>query len=157
MKSIMNTFCFFIPVASIRQHIRTQPCQRRTNKKNNPWTCAQKLNKRPIILWIEDALGRQSDIYSGKKIKEMEKNFNVLQLRHFPQTQLYHLTFACNQRQIWTTHNIDAIADFLCEFRVEKILINNPDTDKNTSRMLHAIAYIKQNCLGCACVSLIQN
>ena len=153
MKAVINAMCFLIPVASIRRPLRAQLHQRWMNYKNNPWTLARGLTGRPIILWIDHALGGGTEVYSKRQFKILCKKFDVLRLQYFPRTELYHLTFACNHHRIWTTHNLDAIADFLCELRIEEIVVNNLVAYKSTTDMLRMIAYIKQNCLGVARVS----
>ena len=153
MRSVINAICFLIPVASIRRPLRARLHQRWMNHKNNPWTFTRGLTGRPIILWIDHALGGGTEVYSKRQFKILCKKFDVLRLQYFPKTELYHLTFACNRHRIWTTYNIDAIADFLCELRIEEIVVNNLVAYKSTTDMLRIIAHIKQNCLGRARVS----
>ena len=153
MRSVINAICFLIPVASIRRPLRARLHQRWMNHKNNPWTFARGLTGRPIILWIDHALGGGTEVYSKRQFKILCKKFDVLRLQYFPKTELYHLTFACNRHRIWTTYNIDAIADFLCELRIEEIVVNSLVAYKSTTDMLRIIAHIKQNCLGRARVS----
>jgi glycosyltransferase involved in cell wall biosynthesis len=153
MKAIVNAVCFLIPIASIRRPLRARLHQRWTNHKNNPWTFARGLTGRPIILWIDHALGGGTEVYSKRQFKILGKKFDVLRLQYFPKTELYHLTFACNRHRIWTTYNIDAIADFLCELHIEEIVVNNLVAYKSTTDMLRVIAHIKQNCLGRVTVS----
>lgn len=153
MNAIINAVCFLIPVASIRRPLRMRLHQRWANYKNSPWTFSRGLTGRPIMLWVDHALGGGTEVYSKRQFKILCKKYDVLRLQYFPKTELYHLTFACNRHRIWTTHNIDAIVEFLCELRIEEIVVNNLVAYKSTTDMLRIIAYIKQNCLGRAHVS----
>ena len=153
MKAIINAACFLIPVASIRRPLRARLHQRWNNYKNNPQIFARHLTRRPLILWVDHALGGGTEVYSKQQFKILCKKYDVLRLQYFPKTELYHLTFACNRHRIWATHNIDAIVEFLCELRIDEIVVNNLVAYKSTTDMLRIIAYIKQNCLGVARVS----
>lgn len=153
MKAIINAVCFLIPVASIRRPLRARLHQCWAIFQKNPRAFARGLTGRPIVLWVDHALGGGTEVYSKRQCKILCKKFDVLRLQYFPKTELYHLTFARNCHRIWTSYNIDAIADFLCTLCIEKIVVNNLVAYKSTIDMLRIITYIKQNCLGRPLVS----
>lgn len=153
MKTVINAVCFLIPVASVRRRLRHHLQQGWRAHKNNLMTFAGGLTGRDIMLWVDHALGGGTEVYSKRQFKILCKKYDVLRLQYFPKTELYHLTFACNKHRIYTTHNIDEIADFLCGINIRQIVVNNLVAYKSTTDMLNVIARIKRNCMGMPQVS----
>ena len=109
MNAVINAVCCLIPVPSIRRPMRTNLRRRWMEYKNNLNRFSRGLTGRPIILWVDHALGGGTEVYSKRQFKILCKKYDVLRMQYFPKTELYHLTFACNRHRIWTTYNIDAI------------------------------------------------
>lgn len=146
MKGIINALCFVIPIAAVRRPLRARLQQRWTEYKNNLNTFARGLTGRPIILWVDHALGGGTEVYSKRQFKILCKKFDVLRLQYFPRTELYHLTFASNRHKIYTTYDINEIADFLCGLGLDEIVVNNLVAYKSTTDMLKIVAQIKHKC-----------
>ena len=146
MKGIINALCFVIPIAAVRRPLRARLQQRWTEYKNNLNTFARGLSARPIILWIDHALGGGTEVYSKRQFKILCKKFDVLRLQYFPRTELYHLTFAHNRHKIYTTYDINEIADFFYGLGLDEIVVNNLVAYKSTTNMLKIISKIKQKC-----------
>ncbi len=148
MNTAINVMCFLIPVASIRRPMRARLRRRWAEYKNNLDTFSRGFSGRPVILWIDHALGGGTEVYSKRQFKVLRKKYDVLRLQYFPRTELYHLTFAHNRHRIYTTYYIDEIADFLCGLGLHEIVVNNLVAYKNTTDMLKIIAWIKHRCGG---------
>ena len=148
MKTLINAVCFLIPIASVRRPLRASLQRRWAEYKNNLDTFAKNLSGRPIIVWVDHALGGGTEVYSKRQFKILCKKYDVLRLQYFPKTEMYHITFADNPHNIYVTNNIDEIADFLCGIDIDEIVVNNMVAYKSTIGMLDIIARIKRNCIG---------
>ena len=122
MKTLINAVCFLIPIASVRRPLRASLQRRWAEYKNNLDTFAKNLSGRPIIVWVDHALGGGTEVYSKRQFKILCKKYDVLRLQYFPKTEMYHITFADNHHNIYVTNNIDEIADFLCGIDIDEIV-----------------------------------
>lgn len=147
MNRIINIVCFFIPVASVRRSLRVRWHSRWVRYKNTPGVFMRHLTGRPVVLWIDHALGGGTEVYSKHQFKTLCHKFDVLRLQYFPETQLYHLTFACNRYWLYQTRDLVEIVALVTKAQPQEIVVNNLVAYNSTLDMLRTITQIKQTCL----------
>lgn len=153
MRTFINLVCFLIPVPRIRRPLRGRMHRWWIARQNNLIRFSRILTGRPIILWVDHALGGGTEVYSKRQFKLLCNDFDILRLQYFPKTELYHLTDACNRNKIYTTYDIDEIYQFCCDKNITHIVVNNLVAYKSTTDMLAVISKLKQNCIGRPTVS----
>ena len=87
MKFIINALCCLIPFPAVRRPMRNKLQQRWNEHKDNPEIILRGLTGRPIILWVDHALGGGTEVYSEQQFKILQKKFDVLRLQYFPKTE----------------------------------------------------------------------
>ncbi len=153
MNAAINIFCFFIPFPKMRRKVRSKlKCKWQANK-NNLGLFRKYLSGRPIILWVDHALGGGTEVYSKRQFKSLEKNYDVIRMQYFPKTELYHITMTDNKNHVFATQNVDQIFDFCKGQRISEIVVNNLVAYKNTLEILKKIKELKQQCVGNPSVS----
>ncbi len=153
MKTVINFLCFCIPFPSVRRRTRRNLQQWWQNKVNNLATLTRAMSGRPIILWIDHALGGGTEVYSMRQFEKQKHDFDVLRLQYMPATQQYHLTMACDKHKIYQTRDIHNIYDFCCAQNVKQIVLNNLVAYKNALQILRFVEQMKHECAGQPTVS----
>ncbi len=148
MKTVINIICCCVPLPSWRRALRKNMMWALEDYQNNPDRILSKLDSRPIVLWIDHALGGGTEVYSKRQFKKMRRKFNVLRLQYFPKTELMHLTMAKNRHRCFKTYHIDVMFDLLCQINISEIVVNNLVAYKNTLNMLQTIELLRQENTG---------
>ncbi len=141
MNSIINIICCAIPIARIRRRYR----KILKNRVNTPSKLIRHASMRPIILWVDHALGGGTEAYSRRQFRELKKEYNILRLQYFPATRQYHLTLITNTCRTYRTPDIYRIYNICNNLDIDKIIVNNLVAYKNTIEILHIIQAIKEN------------
>lgn len=153
MNTIINILCFCIPLPSVRRRTRQRCKQWWRQKTNNLTTLTNTMSGRPIILWIDHALGGGTEVYSMRQFEKLGADFDVLRLQYMPATQQYHLTMAQNKHKMYQTRDIREICDFCCRQNIQQIVLNNLVAYKDAPQILQIIEQIKSKCVGRPLVS----
>ncbi len=120
---------------------------------NTPNTITRHLTGRPVVLWIDHALGGGTEVYSKQQIKTLRKHHDIIRLQYFPATELYHITWGINRHCVFKTPNIHQVYNLCCDLHLDEIVVNNLVAYKSTTDTLGIISAIKQNNPYCPSVS----
>ncbi len=153
MKNLINIVCFFIPIPSVRRQTRRALKDKWDKYTNNPMMVIKHLNRKPIILWIDHALGGGTEVYSKHQFKILRHKYDIIRMQYFPATELYHITHTRNKNWRFKTNSLDDIYQFCCGINICEIVLNNIVAYKSATDILDFVKKLKQNAIPKPCVS----
>jgi hypothetical protein len=114
-KSIINIFCFLIPLPRTRRNVREYLKKKFLyQQEKNIFSFIKKLKRnRPIILWIDHSLGGGTETYTKNQFETLTKKNNVIRMQYWPWIQKYSLTIGKKQTHRYMLKNYHILKNFV--------------------------------------------
>ena len=144
-KSIINIFCFLIPLPRTRRNVREYLKKKFLyQQEKNIFSFIKKLKRnRPIILWIDHSLGGGTETYTKNQFETLTKKNNVIRMQYWPWIQKYSLTIG-TKTSVYTDKLSD-LEKFCKKLNISKIIVNNLVGYANSLDILDFVSKIKRN------------
>lgn len=147
MKTLINIMCFFIPTPILRRRVRKNLKCIWENYINNPEMVIKHMNGKPVMLWIDHALGGGTEVYSKHQFKILRHKYDIIRMQYFPATELYHITHTRNTNWRFKTNNLDDVYQFCCGINIYEIVLNNIVAYKSATDILRFIQSLKERAI----------
>ena len=146
-KSIINIFCFLIPLPRTRRNVREYLKKKFLyQQEKNIFSFIKKLKRnRPIILWIDHSLGGGTETYTKNQFETLTKKNNVIRMQYWPWIQKYSLTIGKKTNTSIYVEKLSYIEKFCKKLNISKIVVNNLVGYANSLNILDFVSKIKRN------------
>lgn len=139
IKFWIDVFCCLIPMPHTRRKLRRKLRMR----LNNVDYFARHLTGRPIIIWLDHALGGGTEVYSYKQFHALREKYDIIRVQYFPGPDEYHITNPHVRGVLWTVRNLDAFTEFCHNASIAQIVVNNLVIYKDVPKILRWVADLK--------------